>query len=88
MRMELHYDALGRPKTASEYEFEGGRQERRRVDELLEAGTSFSGTYKSQAKALSGKWNAQMQKMVETHNASIKGEITAAEGKLRSEWRS
>jgi hypothetical protein len=82
----LYYDALGRPKTASEYELEGEDKNAAEWTNYWKQELHSLGLTKSQAKALSGKWNAQMQKMVETHNASIKGEITAAEGKLRSEW--
>jgi hypothetical protein len=82
----LYFDALGRPKNASEYEFDGEDKNAPEWTNSWKQEFHSLGLTKAQAKALSGKWNAQMQKMVDAHNASIKNEMTAAESKLKSEW--
>lgn len=82
----LYYDALGRPKQPSEYEFDGEDKNAPEWTSAWKQEFHSLGFTKTQAKLLSGKFNATMQKMVEAHNARIKSEIAAAETKLKSEW--
>lgn len=82
----LYYDALGRPKQPSEYEFDGEDKNAPEWTSQWKQEFHSLGLTKTQAKLLSGKFNATMQKMVEAHNAKIKNEITAAETALKSEW--
>lgn len=82
----LYYDALGRPKQPSEYEFEGEDKNAPEWTNYWKQTAHELGLTKPQAKALSAKFNAQMQKMVDGHNASVKNEITSSEQKLRSEY--
>ena len=81
----VYFDALGRPKTASEYEFEGEDKNAPEWTSHWKQQFHSLGLTKTQAKTLSTAWNKQMQAMVDAHNASIKNEMTAAETKLRSE---
>ena len=82
----LYYEALGRPEKPSEYEFDGEDKNAPEWTNQWKQEFHSLGLTKSQAKQLSSKWNAQMQQMVEAHNASIKNEMTQAEAKLKSEW--
>ena len=82
----LYFDALGRPKQPSEYEFDGEDKNAPEWTNQWKQEFHSLGLTKDQAKNLSTKWNAQMQKMVEAHNAQIKNEVTQAETKLKSEW--
>ena len=80
------YDALGRPKQPSEYEFEGEDKNAPEWSNQWKQEFHSLGLTKTQAKALSQKWNSAVQKMVDAHNTSIRNEITAAETALKSEW--
>ncbi len=82
----LYYDALGRPKQPSEYEFDGEDKNAPEWTSHWKQVSHNLGLTKAQAKQLSGEFNAQMQTMVEAHNAKIAGEITTATEKLKSEW--
>jgi hypothetical protein len=79
------YTALGRPKQPSEYEFDGEDKNAPEWTNYWKQTAHSLGLNMSQAKALSTAFNAQMTKMVETHNANLQKEVTAAEGKLKSE---
>ena len=81
----VYYDALGRPKQSSEYEFEGEDKNAPEWTSFWKQQAYNLGLTKPQAKALSGVFNGQIQKMVEAHNATLKAENTAAEQKLRTE---
>jgi hypothetical protein len=81
----LYYDALGRPKQPSEYEFDGEDKNAPEWTNFWKDKFHSLGLTKTQAKQLSGLWNTQMQQMVEAHNTSVKNEMTSAEQKLRSE---
>jgi len=81
----LYYDALGRPKQPSEYEFDGEDKNAPEWTGFWKNQFHSLGLTKTQAKQLSGLWNGQIQKMVDAHNAAIKTEMTQAEQKLRSE---
>ena len=81
-----YYDALGRPKTANEYEIDGEDKNATEWTSQWKQQFHSIGLTKPQAKALSTAWNASVQKMVEAHNASLKNEITALDTKLRSEY--
>ena len=81
----LYYDALGRPKEASQYEFDGEDKNAPEWTNFWKQQFHGLGLTNAQAKQLSATFNGQMQKMVEAHNASLKAEMTAAETKLRSE---
>ena len=82
----LYFDALGRPKQPSEYEFDGEDKNAPEWTSQWKQKFHSLGLTKTQAKQLSQKWNGTMQAMVEAHNAKIKNEYTAAEAKLKSEW--
>lgn len=81
----VYFDALGRPKTASEYEFEGEDKNAPEWTNFWKGELHKLGLSKTQAKALSGLFNGQIQKMVEAHNNSLKTEMFNAEQKLRTE---
>lgn len=81
----LYFDALGRPKTATDYEFDGEDKNAPEWTNHWKQQFHSLGLTKTQAKTLSTAWNKQMQAMVDAHNTSIKNEMTAAETKLRSE---
>lgn len=82
----LYYDALGRPKQPSEYEFDGEDKNAPEWTSQWKQEFHSLGLTKTQAKLLSGRFNATMQRMVEAHNAKIQSEISAAETALKSEW--
>jgi hypothetical protein len=81
----LYFNALGRPETATDYEFEGEDKNAPEWTNHWKQQFHSLGLTKAQAKTLSASWNKQMQAMVEAHNTAIKNEMAAAEGKLRSE---
>jgi hypothetical protein len=81
----LYYDALGRPKTASEYEFEGEDKNAPEWTNLWKGNFYSLGLTKDQAKKLSGSFNTQIQAMVKAHNDGLQNEMKVAEQKLRSE---
>lgn len=81
----IYYDALGRPKQASEYELDGEDKNAPEWTNLWKGEFHSMGLTKEQAKQLSGKWNTQMQAMVKAHNDAITKESAASEQKLRSE---
>src|SRR5271157_1952135 len=80
-----YYDALGRPKQAKEYEFDGEDKNAPEWTNFWKDQFHGLGLTKAQAKALSTQFNGQMQKMVDAHNTALKAEVTAAEQKLRTE---
>lgn len=81
----LYYEALGRPKTASEYEFEGEDKNAPEWTNFWKGEMHKLGLTGAQAKSLSGLFNSQIQKMVEAHNNSLRTEMQTAEQKLRTE---
>jgi hypothetical protein len=81
-----YYDALGRPKDAKEYEFDGEDKNAPEWTNFWKQQFHADGLTKAQAKNLSTQFNGQMQKMVEAHNVKMQGEVTAATEKLKSEW--
>lgn len=81
----LYFDALGRPKQASEYEFDGEDKNAPEWTNFWKGQFHGLGLTKDQAKQLSTMWNGQMQKMVDAHNTALKAEMTTAEQKLRTE---
>jgi hypothetical protein len=81
----LYLEALGRPEQPSEYEFEGEDKNAPEWTSYWKQAAHELGLTKTQAKQLSGKFNAQMQQLVDAHNASLKTEMEAAEQKLKSE---
>lgn len=80
------FDALGRPKDAKEYEFEGEDKNAPEWTNYWKQESHKLGLTKPQAKALSSAFNKQMQGMVEAHNAKMQTEVTTATEKLKSEW--
>ena len=80
-----YYTALGRPKNASEYEFD--QEDKNAPEWTNQWKQTFHGLglTKDQAKQLSGAFNKQITAMVEAHNTAIKAEHTAAEQRLRTE---
>ena len=80
-----YYDALGRPKKASEYEFDGEDKNAPEWTNFWKDQFHGLGLTKAQAKALSTQFNGQIQKMVDAHNTALKAEMTTAEQKLRTE---
>jgi len=83
--LSAYYDALGRPKQASEYEFDGEDKNASEWTSAWKQEFHSLGLTKAQAKQLSGKWNAQMNAMVKAHNDAVAAESAAAEKTLRSE---
>ena len=81
----LYFDALGRPKQASEYEFDGEDKNAPEWTNLWKSEFHKLGLTKTQAKTLSTSFNGQIQKMVDAHNNEFKAEMTTAESKLRTE---
>jgi hypothetical protein len=81
----LYYDALGRPKQPSEYEFDGEDKNAPEWTSQWKQTFHKHGLTKTQAKSLSQEWNGAIQKMVEAHNAKLQTEMQTAETKLRSE---
>jgi hypothetical protein len=82
----LFYEALGRPKQPSEYEFEGEDKNAPEWSNQWKQEFHSLGLTKPQAKALSQKWNTAVQKIVDTHNAKLQSEIQTATAALKSEW--
>jgi hypothetical protein len=82
----LYYDALGRPKEAKEYEFDGEDKNAPEWTNFWKQQFYGLGLTKSQAKSLSTQFNGQIQKIVEAHNNALKAESTTAEQKLRTEY--
>lgn len=82
----LYFDALGRPKQPSEYELDGEDKNAPEWSDSWKKEFHSLGLTKTQAKDLSGKFNARIQQMVEAHNATLKNEMTTAEANLKSEW--
>jgi hypothetical protein len=81
----LYYNALGRPETASDYEFDGEDKNAPEWTSYWKQQFHSLGLTKAQAKQMSGLWNGQLQKMVDAYNANQKAEVAAAETKLRAE---
>ncbi len=81
----LYYDALGRPKEAKEYEFDGEDKNAPEWTNFWKGEFYGLGLTKAQAKQLSGKWNTQMQAMVKAHNDALTAEYAKAEKELRTE---
>lgn len=84
--INAYYDALGRPKQASEYEFDGEDKNAPEWTNNWKKEFHSLGLTKEQAKQLSGKWNAQINAMVKSHNDAIAAESTKAETEIRSQW--
>jgi hypothetical protein len=82
----LYYDALGRPKQPSEYEFDGEDKNAPEWTNFWKQEFHADGLTKTQAKNLSAKFNGQMQKMVEAHNVKMQNEVAEATEKLKNEW--
>ena len=81
-----YYEALGRPKEAKEYEFEGENENATEWTSNWKKEFYDLGLTKDQAKQLSGKWNAAVQKMVEGHNEALKNEVAQATQALKNEY--
>lgn len=82
----LYFDALGRPKTAAEYEFDGEDKNAPEWTNYWKAEFHRQGFTKPQAKALSAAFNKQIQSMVEANNLRLRNEYAQAETALKSEW--
>jgi hypothetical protein len=82
----LYYDALGRPKQASEYEFDGEDKNAPEWTNFWKQSLHGLGLTQTQAKSLSTLFNGQMQQMVDAHNNQIRTEQAAAEQKFKSEY--
>ena len=80
------YDALGRPKDAKEYEFDGEDKNAPEWNDYWKQAMYEVGATKPQANAMSKKMNAIMTKMVASHNEKLAAEVTTATEKLKSEW--
>ena len=80
------YDALGRPKDPKEYEFDG--EDKNATEWTNDWKEQFHdlGLTKPQAKLLSQKWNASVQKMVEAHNVALQNEVAQATQALKNEY--
>jgi hypothetical protein len=82
----LYFDALGRPKEAKEYEFDGEDKNASEWTSQWKQEFHSLGLTKAQAKELSSKFNGSIQKMVEAHNVALQNEYKTAETALKSEW--
>lgn len=82
---KIYFDALGRPETASAYEFDGEDKNAPEWTSFWKQQFHSLGFTKAQAKQLSGLWNGQLQKMVDAYNVNQKKEVAEAESKLRTE---
>lgn len=80
------YDALGRPKQPSEYEFDGEDKNAPEWSNKWKQEFHSLGLTKTQATELSKKFNGSIQQMVEAHNTALKNEFTTAEASLKTEW--
>jgi len=80
------YDALGRPKDAKEYEFDGEDKNASEWTSQWKQEFHSLGLTKEQGKLLSQKFNGAMQKLVDAHNTAIQNEYKTAETALKSEW--
>jgi hypothetical protein len=81
----IYYNALGRPEKAADYEFDGEDKNAPEWTGFWKQQFHSLGLTKVQAKQLSGMWNGQLQKMVDSYNEGRKNEVAAAESKLRTE---
>lgn len=81
----IYYGELGRPETASDYEFDGEDKNAPEWTSFWKQQFHSLGFTKDQAKRLSAQWNGQLQKMVDAHNAAMQKEVAEAETKLRTE---
>ena len=82
---QVYFGALGRPEKASEYEFDGEDKNAPEWTSHWKNTFHSLGLTKDQAKQLSGQWNGQLQKMVDSYNEGRKKESAEAETKLRTE---
>jgi hypothetical protein len=81
-----YYDALGRPKDAKEYEFDGEDKNAPEWSSKWKQRFHSLGLTKAQGSQLSKEFNGEIQAMVDAHNTSLKNEVTAAETSLKTEW--
>lgn len=79
------YDALGRPKQSSEYEFDGEDKNAPEWNEYWKKFSHDNGFTKAQAKALSVASNGIFSKMTAEYNTKRQTEMAEAETKLKSE---
>jgi hypothetical protein len=82
----LYFDALGRPKDAKEYEFEGEDKNATEWTSKWKQRFHAQGLTKAQASAISKEFNGEMQAMVDAHNTKLQNEYKTAETALKSEW--
>lgn len=82
---DAFFASLGRPGKAEEYEFDGEDKNAPEWNAHWKNEFHKLGFSKDAAKALSASFNAQMQKMVEVHNAKIQQEIGEASTKLKAD---
>lgn len=80
------YDAIGRPKEAKEYEFEGEDKNAPEWTSRWKKHFHSEGLTKAQAKNISAKFNAEIQAVVDKANANFEGEKATAASALKSEW--
>lgn len=83
---DLYYTALGRPKQASEYELDGEDKNAPEWTNTWKNEFHSLGLTKSQAKQLSGKWNAQIATMVKAHNDAIAAESAKVQSEIKTQW--
>lgn len=81
-----YFDALGRPKEAKEYEFEGEDKNAPEWNNLWKETFHSEGLTKTQGKNLSAKFNSQLQAVVDAANAAHQKEVTDATAALKTEW--
>lgn len=81
-----YYDALGRPKQASEYEFDGEDKNAPEWTNHWKGEFHKLGLTKPQAKQLSTSFNAQIQSMVKAHNDALAADGARIESEIKSQW--
>ena len=81
----LYFDALGRPKQASEYKIEGEDSNAPEWNQWARGLMHQNGLTQKQVEGIVPQFNKQIQAMVDAANQKVKTENAAAEQKLRSE---
>jgi hypothetical protein len=81
----LYFDALGRPKQASEYKIEGEDSNAAEWNQWARGLMHQNGLTQKQVEGIVPAFNRQIQAMVDAANNKVKSENAAAEQKLRSE---
>ena len=80
-----YFDALGRPKVASEYEFDGEDKNAPEWTNAWKDAFHRHGLTKQQGKELSKEFNGQIGRLIEAQKTLVANEMKSAEQALRTE---